>query len=424
MSELKSIEWVIVGGGIAGITAAEILTRNGHQVVLIEKKEELAGETSAVFHEWMHFGSLYTLFPGLNRTLRYVLGGVDDLIEYYSCFQNMNFVKSGKGIITNKEGWFSNKKITFRFKLKNRRLVLPWIIGVSRSSLLIKNIKEHDWLRRKAGETSIKITDYIFKIPKIFLEVITKKSDFYELETADHLMNSRVILNDLLSSAIHNGLVIKNNTELKAIQKLDDGYSINITENGLNKELKCNNLALASSKDIVNFIKANFSDSYAPIVVARNIEEEKRSFVNLDYFPSTCINSIYKGDGISMLGGISFKTAEECKPYIEYIIEESKKINPNLEPIDSYIGIKTELLFKDQDRSYIYSIIQDKDTGIWTLVPGKFSLAFSMAVEFYRKVAKKNPSKNLKQIDDVNSFSESKINISDHKYKQILDSNI
>ena len=139
MTKSKTIEWVIVGGGVAGITAAEILTRNGHKVLLVEKKDEFAGETSAVFHEWMHFGSLYTLFPGLNKTLRYVLGGVDDLIEYYSCFDNMNFVKSDKGIVTDAhaKGWFSNKKITFRFKLKNRRLVIPWIIGIARSILLI-----------------------------------------------------------------------------------------------------------------------------------------------------------------------------------------------------------------------------------------------------------------------------------------------
>ena len=423
MSESKVIEWVIVGGGIAGITAAEILTRNGHQVVLIEKKEELAGETSAVFHEWMHFGSLYTLFPGLNKTLRYVLGGVDDLIEYYSCFENMNFIKSDKGIITEKEGWFSDKKITFRFKLKNRRLVIPWIIGIARSVLLIKNIKEHDWLRRKAGETKIKFTDYFRKIPNIFINVLTTKNDFYELETADNLMNSRVILNDLVSVAQKNGLIVKTNSELKAIEKLDNGYTLKYIENGSEKQLNCENLALASAKDIVNFIEANFSDSYAPIVVAKNIEQEKRSFVNLDYFPSTCVNSIYKGEGVSMLGGISFKTVEECEPYIQYIIDESKKINPSLTPIGSYIGTKTELLFKDQDRSYIYSIMQDSDLGIWTLVPGKFSLAFSMAVEFYRKVKMRNPTKSLKKNNTEDNFLKVDIGISPHRYKQIIDSN-
>ena len=79
-NDLRKIEWLIVGAGIAGITAAEILTRNGHQVLLLEKEEELASDTSALFHEWMHFGSLYTFFSGLSKTLRYVLGGFDGLL--------------------------------------------------------------------------------------------------------------------------------------------------------------------------------------------------------------------------------------------------------------------------------------------------------------------------------------------------------
>ena len=178
LKDLKDIDWVIVGGGIAGIAASEILTRNGHKVVLIEKEEELASETSAVFHEWLHFGSLYTLFPGLNKTLRYVLGGVDDLIEFYSGFQGMNLKKSPKGVILEKDGWFSDKKVTFRYRLKYRRLVLPWIVGIARSSLLIKKIKEHDWLRRKAGETKIKFLDYFLKIPSLFMEIIRNKGDF------------------------------------------------------------------------------------------------------------------------------------------------------------------------------------------------------------------------------------------------------
>ena len=42
------------------------------------------------------------------------------------------------------------------------------------------------------------------------------KNDFFEVETADHLMNSRIIINDLLNSALGNGND-KNKTELKSI---------------------------------------------------------------------------------------------------------------------------------------------------------------------------------------------------------------
>ena len=36
---MKKYEWAIIGSGIAGISIAEILTRQGHSVILIEKNK-------------------------------------------------------------------------------------------------------------------------------------------------------------------------------------------------------------------------------------------------------------------------------------------------------------------------------------------------------------------------------------------------
>ena len=58
---MKKYDWIIVGGGISGITTAEILTREGFSVLLLEKNNTLASETTKVCHEWFHTGSLYTL---------------------------------------------------------------------------------------------------------------------------------------------------------------------------------------------------------------------------------------------------------------------------------------------------------------------------------------------------------------------------
>ena len=77
-------DWIVVGGGISGITIAEILCRDGKSVLLLEKNKQLSSETSKVFHEWMHSGSLYSLAPDKLLTLRYLLGATDDLFEYYN----------------------------------------------------------------------------------------------------------------------------------------------------------------------------------------------------------------------------------------------------------------------------------------------------------------------------------------------------
>ena len=65
----KEYDITIIGGGIAGITIAEIFSRNGYKVCLIEKNKSLCKETSGSHHGWFHFGSLYSIFPG-KRFLR------------------------------------------------------------------------------------------------------------------------------------------------------------------------------------------------------------------------------------------------------------------------------------------------------------------------------------------------------------------
>ena len=83
---MKTFDWIIVGGGITGISLCEILTREGHSVALLEKNEKLASKTTREFHEWVHTGSLYTLVKDKMETLKYVLGSLDDLLEFILLF--------------------------------------------------------------------------------------------------------------------------------------------------------------------------------------------------------------------------------------------------------------------------------------------------------------------------------------------------
>ena len=52
-------------------------------------------------------------------------------------------------------------------------------------------------------------------------------------------------------------------------------------------------------------------------------------------------------------------------------------------------------------------------------MPGKFSLAFSMAVEFYRKASKQNSQRISKGMYKKYKVKRQHIKISSHKYHQI-----
>ena len=157
---MKKYEWGIVGGGIAGIAIGEILSREGHTAVLIEKNKQLASETTREFHEWIHTGALYTLVPDKFMTLKFILGAIDDLLEYYNSFERMNLNPTTSGLLINENnlnGWFTNNYIHFKYRLKGRKLTFPWIIGVARSLLINEKYPVEEGLYRIISRKAVDI---------------------------------------------------------------------------------------------------------------------------------------------------------------------------------------------------------------------------------------------------------------------------
>lgn len=402
MKENNSYDWVIVGGGITGISLAEILTREGHTVLLIEKNEKLASETTRGFHEWMHTGSLYTLVPDKLVTLKYILGAVDDLLEYYSCFKNMNLVPTEKGLEIKETGWFNKNYIHFKYRIRDRKLTFPWLLGVARSKFLIEYLKKHDWLRRRAGVIESFGIRYIQDIMRTFLELVRFKEKFLDIETPDFTMDSRTLLRDVLCTAVKNGLDISLDNKVTNIISENHQYIIKTAK----FNVKANKIILSCAENIKDFIDVDIKTSYAPMAVVDNLPLSANSFVELDYFTKNCINMLTKDHRVGLIGGITVNKKEETRAYIEYVKAEHKKLFPEINILGDYIGLKNEIVFKNQDRNYLYHIVKEENQNIWSVVPGKFSLAFSLAPEFYRQVYKKNPKKNFKTYEDDGTYKE------------------
>ena len=287
---MKIFDWIIVGGGIAGISLSEILTREGHTVALIEKKNKLASATTREFHEWFHTGSLYTLLKDDMKTLKYVLGSLDDLLEFYSSFPRMNLQPTDKGlkITDDDKGWFSPNYINFKYRIKNRKLILPWLYAIARSIALIDGIRKHDWLRRRAGILESVTTEYYFPILKNLLKIVASSNKFYKIETTDFTTNSRDLLKDMIATAEKNGLEIFTKNELLEIKNSNN----NIIANCSNDNFQAKNMVVCLGGEIEKFSDLKINKSYAPIAVVKNIKADTKSFVELDCFKKNCINIV------------------------------------------------------------------------------------------------------------------------------------
>lgn len=401
---MKTFDWIVVGGGVAGISLSEILTREGHSVALIEKKDKLASATTREFHEWFHTGSLYTLLKDDMKTLKYILGSLDDLLEFYSSFPKMNLRPTDKGlkIADNNKGWFSPNYINFKYRLKNRKLILPWLYTIARSIALIDGIRKHDWLRRRAGILESVTTEYYFSILKNLLKIAASSNKFYKIETTDFTTNSRDLLKDMIATAEKNGLEIFTKNELLEIKNSNN----NIIANCSNDNFQAKNMVVCLGDEIEKFSDLKINKSYAPIAVVKNIKADTKSFVELDCFKKNCINIVTKGKSFGLIGGISLSKKVEVQKYFDFMINEHKKLNPGIEILEKYIGVKNEIFQKKENRNYLFHINPSrKYKNVWSVIPGKFTLVFSMAPEFYRIVYKKNPRKFFNTSSDTGNFS-------------------
>ena len=387
--QTKKYDWIVIGGGISGITIAEILSRDDKSVLLVEKNKTLGSETSKVFHEWLHSGSLYSLAPDNLLTVRYLLGATDDLFEYYNSFSNMNLMPTESGICVDGMGWFNDEHIEYRYK---KHLYNPiWLSLVSRSINIIDLISNHDWLRRRAGSgygnSKIKFSHWINNISKQY----SNSSDFFYKESPDITMNSRVLISDILSAAVNKGIKIITDSPVTSINENEYGVIVE-TDNG---NYQSDNTVICSPDMISRFTGIPIKTSFAPMAIVENLPEDAKSFVELDYNLKKCINLLNKGEGIGQAGGVSMDKEEDVDSYLSYIVSEHKKRNPSIKLVDTYVGLKKELVQKGEDRNYLYHINQHSKS-VWSVVLGKFSLAFSAAPEFYRRLYNKNPPKSIK----------------------------
>jgi len=408
----KHYNYIIVGAGIAGLATAELLTRSGFSVALIEKNDKVCQEASGEHHGWFHFGSLYSIFRS-NQFMRTLVGGIDDMLAYYSHFPGMNISVGDSGRLQfahRDKVWIRDEPIEYIVAARNNPdfnlksfdgvrnyakkifFTLTWEMAIKQFISRHDRFHHFNWNNGSASEWIPKAgwKDYardVISKPDL-TDVNLDPNTHFRVVGFDRPMNAPVIVADLLDAFLAQGGDLITSTEYKGYVKDDDTVIVNSTSG----KFSGNRLLLSCGrffKDMLPLKKVKVVAS--PILVAYP-QLYDRSFVRLTPFMDKTINHLcHEVNGVkySVVGGGYYadpnnvNTVESSKKELE---EMAFKVFPKLQDAslhEVYVGHKTELVADAGERNYQYHI-QTLDENVWALLPGKFSLGFSLAVNAYK----------------------------------------
>lgn len=382
-------DFAVVGGGIGGLAVAELLQRSGVSVLLIEKNPALCSQASAEQQGWFHTGALYTALP-VNRYFRTMVGNLDDLVDYYAGFPNMNLRVDKHIYTTDKDGWFSNRTNFYAYancKSVSWRWKLPWAMALRRAKKRMSWFENLDVARSLSGQMGLrtKATEYVVHRSPLGVEL---DDVAYVLKSRDRTMNSAAIAQDLLRSFVANGGLVKTRTTVLSVEN----GAVVAQESGSKSPARfpARHVVLTAGKDSVAFdrkIKVYIS----PLLVAYPAFTDM-NFVKMSPHPQNTVNHIYhrvNGMDYSLVGNAVYYDARESDPEAMKRVRSAMlalvgKVFGSLEgrQTEVYLGYKTEITSSSALRNYLYHIV---DRGPYTLaLPGKFSLCFSLAVNVCR----------------------------------------
>ena len=433
---MKQYDVVIIGGGIAGICIAEILSRDKLKILIIKKNKNLISEASTSQHGWFHFGSLYAILED-NQTLKNMLNNLINIRKYYSHFNSMNlsFSKKKNFHLKAKKGWFNDEKINYYVAARNDRdlkdknylkylkKVFNWEKKIKLFIARHKVFQSH--LDMKNFTNTISKASYIDYSRKFIVKPNLKTANInpethFKILGLDRTLNTEKITNNLVNSYLGNKGEIKFETSFKSY-KLKKNYINVITNNGnfkskyLINAMGRNILNVTKNKSIKNFVSP--IGSFYPCLINEN-------FVRLSPKKENTFNHLihyHKNKKYSVVSSALSFPLKKNKLIPKEIIKKSfnRILKNNFSDLSKtqhkkiYNGIKTEFIDK-QSRNYNYKIIEeDKNRKVYSVIPGKFTLSFSLAIDLYRKLFRKFPKKKSKIIKSKSKYI-NRITISKH----------
>lgn len=432
-------DYVIVGGGVAGILSAEMLSRSGKKVLLIEKEKKLASESSGEQHGWGQFGYLYlnALDPGVAEAC---LKNIDILLNSYPMPGN-NLIADESGQLVSKdphadESWYRADPVYYYYPepdentLKlTREEQQDWEKKLHHVLQRTQAISEKQWKKdvnvqvirlphyseaegkkllvaKKAARKWMKKTAELNPEGKIAAKLKAEKKDTTVrtdiiIESHDRPMRSTRILTSVHTRFKRNGGETALATQVTDYQ-VKEGMVELTTSTG--DRITAEKVIFTAAGGLHDIKGSNVKTVLSPLLIISPPIFD-RNIVYLTPKTEFTINHLHHVDPItgvaySIIGngdGISPDDENGIKMSRENIIAQAEKVFPNLKNIPEedkhvYFGYKTEFMKPGKDRNYHYAFISiDEDGKVWAAVPGKFTLAPSLATHIYERLEGEKP---------------------------------
>jgi glycine/D-amino acid oxidase-like deaminating enzyme len=379
-------DFCVVGGGIAGLAVAELLARSGRSVALLERDSKLTGEASATQHSWFHTGALYAALP-TNAFFRTLVGNVDDLLDYYACFPNMNLRVERNIHTTSTGGWFSNYTIFYayvspRSKEVRPALKLPWWIATRRAERRLAWFENLDFRRV--------LSDQVQRVErKVSVGLVKRKGALgvelgdlaVVLKSKDRTMNTRLIARDLAASFLGSGGELFLNTPAREIHRQEV-----IVDRG---SVRARHIVVAAGSEAGRLAQVRTRLVFSPLLVVYPALAAI-NFVRMTPRLDQTLNHLYhRVDGVeySVVGSALYHdvdSEENRQAALETMRSRMLEVFPESgnRVWSVYFGPKAELVNASQLRNYQYHITDGEHCTV--VLPGKFTLAFSLAVNTCR----------------------------------------
>lgn len=403
---------MIVGTGIAGLSIAEMLSRNNYKIILLESQNKIGGEASLATQKWYHTGWLYAALPNPSA----MLGCYNALRLYRKMYNNIfsngqiNLSLSEKNVeyLDAKDGWFTDERIYYFYSMSTYELSfltkLYWPV-------YFKMVP----MRRLKKLYDFEVVTTLDKSLQDLLNCWEKDENGYRkylpIRTTDAKIQTENVTKALVSSLSNDTEIITN----VSFELSEQNNSTKIKLNGV--EHSPDLLILASGKSIPTHLRQIGADKTADMIKSVKspiiILKEKLNLPDFIRFTPNVTHTInhvkfnIEGHGQVSTIGSYYSFPVDDTPAISYyeelLCERIGKTKDDV--LGSYYGIKTEFVGKEE-RRYNHSVMKVNQNTFFALA-GKFCqfplLAYDFAAQMGLSIASSN--KDDKLVPDYDLFA-------------------